>query len=110
MAATAAATAAANNNGDQAPPQRHGDGDTRLTIDIRVFLAVIVISMTLSFCVGVGIIGGVGGPPSAISSHKVELPKVTSVMVPTADSDGIKQSNGDGEVHEPAGQVCTMVY
>lgn len=102
MAATSAATAAANNT-----PQRRGDGDTRLTIDIRVFLAVIVVSMTLSFCVGVGIIGGGGGPASALSSHISELPKVTSVMVPTADSDGNKPNNGDGEVHEPAGQVCT---
>ena len=119
MAATAAATTAANNNGNSNRAQPN-NADTRMTIDIRVFLAVIVCSMTLSFCVGVGIIGGGGGSASLMATtssssvlpnqekQNVELPKVTSVnMAPTADSnaDKAQEVGGDEEVHEPAGQV-----
>jgi hypothetical protein len=73
------------------------NNDKKFTIDIRVFLAVIVTSMTISFGLGVGIIGG-GGVQTPI-----ELPKVTSVMVQDAAT-AAAGAAGD-ELHEPAGQV-----
>ena len=77
--------------------------------------------MTLSFCVGVGIIGGggIGSPPASLmpptttQQDKVDLPKVTSVnmemekLKETADGGG---DDGDEEVHEPAGQVRSSMF
>jgi hypothetical protein len=78
----------------------------RFTIDIRVFLAVIVTSMTVSFGLGVGIIGsgGIGGV--AKTAIEMELPKVTSVMV--QDSETAAAESGNDGLHEPAGQVRTL--
>ena len=83
-----------------APVDERRQDDTRMTIDIRVFLLVIVCSMTLSFCVGVGIIGGGSStmmiPTTTTPTSTVELPKVTSVnMVPTATSDSGSTNNGE---------------
>lgn len=95
----------ASNNGnantrssDTASTTEANDG--RYSVDIRVFLAMIVLSMAVSFSIGVGM-----GPNAAdllAASQKTPesaLPKVTSVDV--ASTKGMPASD---EIHEPAGQ------
>eukprot|EP00934_Nitzschia_sp_Nitz4_P006639 Nitzschia sp. Nitz4//scaffold50_size126154//10231//12732//NITZ4_003668-RA/size126154-augustus-gene-0.124-mRNA-1//-1//CDS//3329553647//6629//frame0 len=74
--------------------------DNRFTVDIRLFLVMIVSAMALSFGVGVGM------GPSAVEmfqassqQQQLELPPVTSVTV-----DGALENASVPGVHEPAGQ------
>ena len=111
-----------NNNGGVATApaaavsaRAHDDG--RYTVDIRVFLALIVTSMAISFGIGVGL-----GPTATqlfhqssatFSANKNGLPTVTSVDMGTPLDKPMSIGGGtEGEdVHEPAGQVrCVCVY
>ncbi len=77
--------------------------DGRYTVDIRVFVGMIVTAMAISFGVGVGM-----GPTATDLLHASiasaptadNLPKVTSVNLETPL--GLPDSD---DLHEPAGQV-----
>ena len=73
-----------------------------LTVDIRVFLLIIVSAMAVSF--GVGVAFG----PTAESITSQVLPKVTSVDL-TSELPSKAPGNDDDAVHEPAGQVCEIL-
>lgn len=101
----------ANNNNDD-----NNDKDSRYTVDIRVFLAVIVASMSISFAIGVGM-----GPLAATTTTTtttgttammggVLLPKVTSVDLSTPHSKPAAGGITQGDLHEPAGQVRSRLF
>lgn len=73
--------------------------EKRLTVDIRIFLVVIVSAMAVAFGVGVSM-----GPSAAdlakAAQTAISLPKVTSV-----DFSEQVQPSSDEAIHEPAGQV-----
>jgi hypothetical protein len=100
-----------NNNNNGGGARIHDDG--RYTVDIRVFLVLIVTSMAISFGIGVGL-----GPSATqlfhqssaattlLASTKDGLPVVTSVDMGTPLEKPQAIGGGGGEdVHEPAGQV-----
>lgn len=82
---------------------RRNDKVTRYAIDIRVFVVVIVISMAVSF--GIGVAMGPTAEELILREQQLQaaaaLPKVTSVYSgdPSIDAGEI-----DEEIHEPAGQ------
>jgi hypothetical protein len=71
----------------------------RYSMDIRVFLAVITVSMAVSFTIGVGM-----GPSQPLTLN--DPTKVHSVDLSTS-----RKISGsvDTDTHEPAGQVCTII-
>mmetsp|Transcript_44397 Transcript_44397/g.107389 ORF Transcript_44397/g.107389 Transcript_44397/m.107389 type:complete len:98 (-) Transcript_44397:734-1027(-) len=85
------------------------DDDGRYAVDIRLFLACIVIVMAVSFGIGVGIGPSAEDVAASLSSpfddqkhQQQELPHVTSVEI--AEADEFVFSDTDDR-HEPAGQV-----
>eukprot|EP00529_Nitzschia_sp_RCC80_P009392 CAMPEP_0113523412 /NCGR_PEP_ID=MMETSP0014_2-20120614/45692_1 /TAXON_ID=2857 /ORGANISM="Nitzschia sp." /LENGTH=770 /DNA_ID=CAMNT_0000421501 /DNA_START=94 /DNA_END=2406 /DNA_ORIENTATION=+ /assembly_acc=CAM_ASM_000159 len=84
------------------------DDDGRYAVDIRLFLACIVIVMAVSFGIGVGIGPSAEDVAASLSSsfdgqkhQQQELPRVTSVEI--AEADEFVFSDTDDR-HEPAGQ------
>jgi hypothetical protein len=74
------------------------ENEKRLTVDIRLFLLVIVSAMAISF--GVGVTLGPSAFEVAKAAQAASLPKVTSV-----DFSQQLQPSSDETIHEPAGQV-----
>lgn len=72
----------------------------RYSMDIRVFLAIMTVTMAVSFTIGVGV-----GPSQSLTLndpthvHSVDL---SPYLKPSGSA--------DTAVHEPAGQVCTVGY
>ena len=83
---------------------RRNDKVTRYAIDIRVFVVVIVISMAVSF--GIGVAMGPTAEELILREQQLQaaaaLPKVTSVY---SGDPSIDAGERDEEIHEPAGQV-----
>lgn len=84
------------------PPQ----GDHRYTVDIRVFVAMIVTAMAISFGIGVGMgpsatdfIQAANQQQASTAALEGGLPKVTSINL---DAPLGKPTD---DLHEPAGQV-----
>ena len=76
--------------------------DPRYSIDVRVFLATIMLGMAVSFGVGVGFAGF--GPDALAHSHQLTAPlqpeEPHHVYLDSPDVDQVAQ----GEEHQPAGQ------
>lgn len=89
----------------EVPVVDHGGGDgrnndTRYSIDVRVFLATIMMGMAVSFGVGVGF--GPGGAlvapqPTILEQHREAPPKYLGPPLASLD-------DMDGAEHHPAGQ------